>query len=192
MRAAVIETAGAGNVRPCDLENLALVIRVILRRIEIRYRSQKKLCVRVLCVAVDGLGGSLLHDPAAVHNRDAVAQIVLHVQVVGDEEHREICACVDFIKQVENLGAYGYVKSGGRFIRDDKVRLQHKRSADAYALSLPAGELSRIAVRVGGIESDLFQHDIDRFNLLLLCADLMRAKGLPHGISDCLSRIQGA
>ena len=33
--------------------------------------------------------GALLHDLAAVHDRDAVGHVLCHVEVVGDEDHGE-------------------------------------------------------------------------------------------------------
>ncbi|MFG2780462.1 hypothetical protein ACGFY7_21760 [Streptomyces prunicolor] len=59
----------------------------------------------------------LLHDPAAVHHRDAVGESCHHRQVVADQEQRGALA-PEFGQQGQHLGLHGDVACGGRLVGD--------------------------------------------------------------------------
>lgn len=136
--AAVIEAARAGDI--LALHALAGVIGVrgiaLLRKV--RDRGQQEPRVRVRRAVVDVLRVADLHDIPAVEHRDAVTEIVDDIEVVRNEEHREILLAVDLLEKIENLGADGHIERGDRLVRDDQRGLDHQRSADAYALALAA------------------------------------------------------
>ena len=56
-------------------------------------------------------GGSNLDDAAEIHNRDAVAQMIDHAQVVADEDEGEAELAAEVGKEVEDLGADRHVEA---------------------------------------------------------------------------------
>ena len=48
-------------------------------------------------------GGSLLHQPAPVHDADPVAEVGGHRQVVGDEEHTQVELLLKIQEKTQNL-----------------------------------------------------------------------------------------
>ena len=60
-------------------------------------------------------------------------------------------------QQVDDLRLDRHVERGHRLVADDQLRLARERPGDADALALAAGELVRIAVRVGREQADRAQ-----------------------------------
>ena len=53
-------------------------------------RRQKLACVLLLGVVKDLIHGPLLHNAALLHHQHSVAQLVHHVQIVGDEQVAQV------------------------------------------------------------------------------------------------------
>ena len=185
-----VERAGARHFLPERLRRLRDGLGG--RRAETRHGRHQHLRVGMSGFLTDVLRCPHLHDMTAVHDRDAVAQIIDHIQIVGDEQHREVFFRVDFLEKVQNLGADRDVQRGDRFVRNNQLRLEHQRCADTHPLLLSAGQLTRIARGIGLVQADLLQHTADRRILLRPGADFMGAKGLPHRKTDGFARIQRA
>ena len=86
-----------------------------------------------------------LGDPAQVHHRDPVADVLDDAHVVGDEQVGQPELALELLEQVEDLGLDRDVERGDRLVADDEVRLEHERAGDPDALALAAGELVRVA-----------------------------------------------
>ena len=85
-RAAVAErAAGLRGERRLDLPGDARALRSGVR-VRARDRGQQRARVGVVRVREQLVGRGLLHDPAQVHHRDPVADVVDHRQVVRDEQ----------------------------------------------------------------------------------------------------------
>ena len=95
-----------------------------------------------------------LDDPAEVHHRDAVADVLDDAHVVGDEDVRQSQLPLEGLEQVQDLGLDGDVEGRDRLVADDEVRLQHQSPGDPDPLPLAAAELVRVAPGVVRLEPD--------------------------------------
>ena len=86
-----------------------------------------------------------LDDLAEIHHRDAVADVLDHREVVGDEQVGEAEFLLQVHQQVDHLRLHRDVERRHRLVADDQLRLQRQRAGDAEALALAAGEFVRIA-----------------------------------------------
>ena len=81
-----------------------------------------------------------------MHDHDAVGERHRFDLVVGDVDGRGLQALMQFL----DLGAHGDAKLGveirERLVEQENLRITHDRPAHGDALTLPAGELARIAV----------------------------------------------
>ncbi len=123
-------------------------------RIGLGHRRQQRLGVRVPGRREQLLGGRHLHDPADVHHRDAVADVLDHRQVVRDEEVGEPQLVLQLEQQVEDLRLHRDVERRHRLVGDDQPRIERQRAGDADALPLAAGERVRVAAHVLGPQAD--------------------------------------
>ena len=100
-------------------------------------------------VANSAAVGRDLDDPADIHHRDAVADMLHHRQVVRDEQIGDAQPVLQFQHQVDDLRLHRNVQRGDRLVRHDQRRRQRERAGDADALALAAGEGVREAVQIG-------------------------------------------
>ena len=108
-----------------------------------------------------GAGGSFLHDGTRVHDREAVADLDEHREVVGDEEHREDEAVLQVLQQPEHLRLHHHVERGRRLVGDDDLRVAGERHRDHHALLLATGELVRVVVGASRREAHLLEELAD-------------------------------
>src|ERR671912_341636 len=87
------------------------------------------------------------------------------LRVVRDDHDREPRG-VQFLKQVEDLGAGDRVQVAGRLVSQQQGGAVDQRPGDSYPLHLPAGELGRAVVRPLG-EPDRLQNPESPLTLLL-------------------------
>jgi len=90
---------------------------------------------------------------------------------VGDEEVRQAELVLQVLHQVDDLRLDRDVERRHRLVRDDEVGLDRQRPRNADALTLPAGELVRVAVGVIGVQADGL-HQVR--NLLLAVLAVLR------------------
>jgi hypothetical protein len=79
---------------------------------------------------------SFLHYYAEVHNRYTIGYMFDDSQIMRDEQISEIETLLKLAEEVEYLSLDGNVERRYGFVADDELRLERKRSRDAYALSL--------------------------------------------------------
>jgi hypothetical protein len=65
---------------------------------------------------------------------------------MGDQQDRHAEAFLHLVQQVEDLRLDRHVERGGRFVRDQQLRVAGQRHRDHHALAHAAGELVRIVV----------------------------------------------
>ena len=119
-----------------------------------RDRGEERLGVGVERVGEEVFGGGDLHQAAEVHHADAVGDVLHHQEVVGDEEVGEAALVLQAAQEVDDLALDRDVERADRLVADDHLGLDGERAGDGDALALAAGELVRVAVRVGGVEAD--------------------------------------
>src|SRR5581483_11479527 len=106
-------------------------------------------------VREDRVGRVVLREHTAfAQDRDAVAHPDRLVDVVRDEDHR----LADLVVQAEQLRlqpeARDRVERAERLVHQEERRVGGERAREPDPLALSAGELSGIALRVGGLEAD--------------------------------------
>ena len=136
-------------------------------------------------------GRRRLHDLPEVHDRDAVADVLHHRQVVGDEKIGELHGLLEFLQQVQYLGLDGYVKGGDGLVADDEARRQGERPGDAHPLASAPVELVGVFVEEPGAQAHFLHEGVHHFLPLPLRAHAEDLQGLADGLPDALSRVEG-
>ncbi len=78
---------------------------------------------------------------------------------MGDEQIRQAQLITQVEQELQQLGLHGDVERAGDFVADDELGVERQRAGDADALTLPAGELMRVAAQHGGVQLDS-AHDV--------------------------------
>ena len=86
-----------------------------------------------------------LHDPAVVHDRDAVGHGHGLLLVVGDDHEGHAELVLDVHQLELGLLAQLLVEGAERLVEKQHLRLLGERAGERHALALAAGELARIA-----------------------------------------------
>ena len=89
-----------------------------------------------------------LDDPAGVHDRDPVARLGQHREVVADQDQRQPELGAQALEQLEDLRLHHDVERRRRLVGDHQRRPARERQRDHHPLALAAGEL----VRVGALD----------------------------------------
>src|SRR5438046_429353 len=166
---------------------LALLLHL---RIGDRHGGQQRLAVWVerVLVKVDAVGE--LDDLSQVHDRDAVADVAHHGEVVRDEQVRELEAVLQLFEQVDDLRLNGDIQSGDRLVGDDEVGLHRQGARDADALTLATVELVRVAVREVRIETDDLQKLLHALGLRAALREVMHLERLADDVADGHARVE--
>src|SRR5262249_53234520 len=120
---------------------------------------------------VDVRGGADLHDPAAVHDAEALAERHGLLLVVRDHDEGDAEALLD-VEQLElRVLAQLLVERGQRLIEQQQFRPLDQRTRQRYALALAARQLVRLA-------REERAHFDDLEDLADLAPDLVAAQSL--------------
>jgi hypothetical protein len=92
--------------------------------------------------------GSFLDDQSMVHDGDSMGDLSHDREVVRDEEIRETTLPLQGAEECEDLVLHRDIECGHRFVANHEVGLDGKRACDGDPLSLSAGELLRVQLRV--------------------------------------------
>ena len=79
------------------------------------------------------------------------------MQIMGDEQHRELKAGLQAFEELQNLLLNRYVEGRHRLVRNQDVRLQSKGTGNPDALTLSALEYMGNAVGGTTVEADELQ-----------------------------------
>lgn len=82
-------------------------------------------------------GGAVLDDPSQVHDRNPMRKRTHRVEVVGDEQGREVHLLLKGSYELDDLGADTDVEGGRRLVEDNEARPGGKCPRDADPLLLP-------------------------------------------------------
>ena len=92
--------------------------------------------------------GCFLQNFALVDEDHPAGDLARKAHFVRHNDHRHALVGKRF-DQIEHLADHFRVQRGGRFIKEDHVRIHGKRTDDGDPLLLPAGQRRRIHVRFG-------------------------------------------
>lgn len=87
----------------------------------------------------------MIYDPI-LHDRDTVAQANRLVEIVGDEDNGLVQHFLETQKLVLHFAANQRIEGREGLVEEPDLRLHGERAPNAHALTLAAGELSRIVV----------------------------------------------
>ena len=124
-------------------------------------RGQERDRVRMPRLGVQLVPAGHLDDLAEVHDRNPVADVPDHGQVVRDHHVGQAQLFLQILEQVDDLGLDRHVQRGNRLVGDDQLGPQRERAGNPDALPLAAGELVRVAVVVLGVEADQLEQLLD-------------------------------
>src|SRR5881628_3696164 len=132
---------GIGGVRYFALEDDPIGAKA-----RIRYGNgrQEGLGIGMLRIREQFFGRRGLHDPADVHYRDPIADVLDDAQVVSDEEKGKPKSFLKFEEEVQDLCLDRHVERGDGFVRNDQTGIQGKCAGDADTLALSAREGMRV------------------------------------------------
>jgi len=115
---------------------------------------QERLGVGMAGVGKEFLGGGQFHQPAQVHDRNAVADVADHRKIVRNEKIGQLVLFLEVLKEVDDLCLDRDIKGGERFVADDELGLEGKSPGNAEALALAAAEFMGIAAEVFRLQPD--------------------------------------
>jgi hypothetical protein len=81
---------------------------------------------------------------------------------------------LQILEQVDDLGLNRDIQRRDRLIADDEVWIRCNRAGDSDPLALTAGELVRLARRVGRVEANAFQNVANSVVDLTAARDLVQ------------------
>lgn len=123
-------------------------------RMHRRHGGQQHLGVGMLRVPANGACRSGLDHAPQVHDDDALAEVLDHCKVVGNEQVGQAVLALDVPEQVDHLGLDADIEGADRFVADDELRFHGQRSGDADALTLSPAELVGVSIAHVWIEAD--------------------------------------
>ena len=85
-----------------------------------------------------------LHDGAAIHDAQVVAELGDEAELVRDEDDRPGETAAQVFQQRHDLRFHRRIQRGGGLVGEQQVRLDQQRHGDQHALAHAAGELVRI------------------------------------------------
>jgi hypothetical protein len=137
-------------------------------------------------LSVELVPAGQLDDLAQVHDRDPVADVPDHGQVVRDHHVGQVQLVLQVLEQVDDLGLDRHVERGHRLVGDDQLGPQRQGAGDPDALPLATGELVRVAVVVLGAEAhqleQLLHGALDPARRLDVLQPERRAHDRAHGV----------
>ena len=115
--------------------------------------------VRMARPAQHRFAGADLRHPPRVHHADAVAHLIDHAQVVGDQQQGHPELMLEVLHQLQNLSLHGDVQGRGGLVGDHQPRPAGDGHGDHHPLAHPAGQLVGVAVQhhVRGGDAQLLQ-----------------------------------
>ena len=122
---------------------------------------EQPLRVGVLRRVEDVRDRARLDDPARVHDRDPVAGLGQHPEVVGDQDQRQAELLAQALQQLQDLRLHDDVERRRRLVGDDQRRAAGEREGDHHPLALAARELVRVTVAQRRRQPDRLQQLVD-------------------------------
>ena len=84
------------------------------------------------------VGATIFDDPAEIHDRDSVGEMIDDREIVADQDHRETEFAPQPVKEVQDLRLDGDVGRRSRLVADQDAGLPDQRAGDGNPLALTA------------------------------------------------------
>src|SRR5690348_826782 len=124
-------------------------------------------------VSIDFVTVRNFDDFAEIHNRNTLADVLDHSQIVRDEEIGQMQLLLQILEQVDYLRLDRNVERRHRLVEHEETRAHCERPRDPDALALPARELMRITVKRVGPDPDHIEQFDDPLLLLSAACETM-------------------
>src|SRR6516225_1716518 len=149
------------------------------------------------CVGVLGGGGHLFggagfDDAAALHDRDARAEIADDRHRMRNEEVGQAELALELLEEVDDLSADADVEGGDRFVGDDEFGAEGEGAGDADALALSAAEFVREAAGGGLVHANGVEEFGDTLAADIAAQAFVDDKRLGDDVFDSQSRVERA
>ena len=126
-----------------------------------------------------------LDELSQVHDRDPVADVPHHGEVVSDEEIGEAKLFLEFFQEVDDLGLDRHVQSRYRLVADDEARLYRQGPGDADPLPLPPAEFMGVPVGHGSVQAHSSEKSCHLIAIVtLLPGQFVNCQGLADDVAD--------
>jgi hypothetical protein len=158
---------------------------------DVRARFEKGLRVRVPWTLEDLRGRAIFDDGAVVHDSDPFADLADDLEVVGDEDHRELVSLSQLGDQIEDLRLDRHVERGDGLIEDQQTRPGCERSGDCDALPFATRECTRELICGGRRQTHLIEKLGDAFSLIGFATDGVGDEGLGDDGADTKAGVEG-
>ena len=96
----------------------------------------------------DLLGRADLHDPAVLHDGDAVADADRLIEIMGDENRRLLELVGQLHELILQLPADQRIKRGERLVHQQHLRIGGERARQSNTLLHPTGQLARKTILI--------------------------------------------
>ena len=126
-----------------------------------------------------------------IHDTDLIRDVTHHGQIVRDKQIGDAFLFLIILEQIDDLGLNGNIERRDGLIADHQIRLKHQCPRNPDTLSLPAGELVRVAACMLSGQPDTVQHLIDQIvGRRLVWYDAVGDQRLRNDVPDSHSRVQ--
>ena len=154
IRASRMEAASAGWVEGARHLAGQLDSLYSLRTIDRRNRRQQRARIGMSRIRVKIVARGDLNDPAKVHDRGALADVLDHAQVVRDKKVGQTKPLLKVLQEVYDLRLNRNVERRNRFVENEERGLDRKRARDSDPLALAAREFMGMAVEGVRVETN--------------------------------------
>ena len=115
-----------------------------------RYGPDQALGIGMLRRADERFRRRVLHDPAEIHDDDAVGDVFDDGEVMRNEQIRETVIALQVDQQVDHLGLDRDIQRRDRLVGHHQLGAKHQCARDRDPLALSSGKHMRIAIVVLG------------------------------------------
>src|SRR5205814_4731191 len=116
------------------------------------------------------------YHAALVHDDDAIGGLHDEVEIVLDDEERDVPVAANGEDVLEQLDAERRADTGDRLVEQHERRLEHEDAREVEQLALSAGERARIGARVRLETDEREQLPCELERAPLVCARSARAE----------------
>src|SRR5215510_2794337 len=116
------------------------------RRIGDRHGLEQSPRVRMQRIAVQLITVGDLDHPSKIHDRDTMAQVPDHAEIMGNEQVGELELLAEFFEEIDDLRLDRHVERRDRLVANNEFGPQRERARNADALALPAAHFVGVAI----------------------------------------------
>jgi hypothetical protein len=133
---------------------------------------------------------SLFNNPAEVHHRHPICDLLNHRQIVADQHQGESQLSLEPLQQTQNLSLHGHIKSRNRLVKNQQSGFRSECTGNSYPLPLAPRELMRIPRHQGLGKTNAGQQLPNPLAHFVRPSQTMNDQGLGEDLPHPLPRIE--